>query len=67
MLCKTHRILARCSIQVLKREVVRTQEAGMEKGTQYRTLLIQAIHGCATKFADVAERYVRTRSMYAYL
>lgn len=44
--------------QVLKREVVRTQEAGMEKGTQYRTLLIQAIHGCATKFADVAERYV---------
>lgn len=28
----------------------------MEKGTQYRTLLIQAIHACATKFADVAER-----------
>lgn len=42
--------------QVLKREVLRTQESGMEKGTQYRTLLIQAIHGCATKFADVAER-----------
>lgn len=46
--------------QVLKREVLRTQESGMEKGTQYRTLLIQAIHACATKFADVAERYVRT-------
>lgn len=30
----------------------------MEKGTQYRTLLIQAIHSCATKFADVAERLV---------
>ncbi|CAM9527568.1 unnamed protein product, partial [Ectocarpus sp. 4 AP-2014] len=45
-------------VQVLKREVVRTQEAGMEKGTQYRTLLIQAIHGCATKFADVAESVV---------
>ncbi|CAM9398670.1 unnamed protein product, partial [Scytosiphon promiscuus] len=45
-------------VQVLKREVLRTQESGMEKGTQYRTLLIQAIHGCATKFADVAESVV---------
>ena len=44
-------------MQVLKREVMRTQESGMEKGSQYRTMLIQAIHGCATKFADVAERY----------
>lgn len=44
--------------QVLKREVMRTQENTMEKGTQYRTLLIQAIHSCATKFADVAERLV---------
>ncbi|CAN0442783.1 unnamed protein product, partial [Discosporangium mesarthrocarpum] len=41
---------------VLKREVMRTQESDMEKGVQYRTLLIQAIHGCATKFHDVAER-----------
>eukprot|EP00903_Cladosiphon_okamuranus_P009825 g9338.t1 len=45
-------------VQVLKREVLRTQESGMEKGTQYRTLLIQAIHACATKFADVAESVV---------
>lgn len=45
------------NLQVLKREVVRTQETGMEKGTQYRTMLIQAIHSCASKFADVAERY----------
>jgi vesicle coat complex subunit len=36
-------------VQVLKREVVRTQEADMEKGMIYRTLLIQAIHSCATK------------------
>lgn len=50
-------VFALFCVQVLKREVMRTQESGMEKGTQYRTLLIQAIHGCATKFADVAERY----------
>ena len=49
-------VAAMITMQVLKREVVRTQESGMEKGSQYRTLLIQAIHGCATKFADVAER-----------
>lgn len=35
----------------------------MEKGTQYRTLLIQAIHACATKFADVAERCVLLSSV----
>lgn len=35
----------------------------MEKGTQYRTLLIQAIHACAAKFADVAERCVHTQDV----
>ncbi|CAM9394792.1 unnamed protein product, partial [Phaeothamnion confervicola] len=45
-------------VQVLKREVLRTQESDMDKGTAYRTLLIQAIHTCATKFADVAESVV---------
>jgi len=45
-------------VQVLKREVVRTQEAGMEKGLVYRSMLIQAIHTCATKFPDVADNVV---------
>ncbi|CAM9190952.1 unnamed protein product [Chrysoparadoxa australica] len=44
--------------QVLKREVLRTQESTLEKGSAYRTLLIQAIHNCAAKFPDVAETVV---------
>ena len=39
----------------------------MEKGTQYRTLLIQAIHACATKFADVAERCAHAKRGHCYV
>jgi len=45
-------------MQLLKREVVRTQESDMEHGEEYKTLLIQAIHRCATKFAEVADSVV---------
>lgn len=45
-------------VQVLKREVMRTQEADGEKGTAYRSLLIQAIHTCATKYPEVADAVV---------
>ena len=45
-------------VSVLKREVVRTRESELEKGTAYRAMLVRAIHGCATKFATVAESVV---------
>lgn len=43
---------------LLKREVLRTQETEMEQGDAYKNLLIQAIHRCATKFAEVADSVV---------
>jgi coatomer subunit beta len=45
-------------VQLLKRELLRTQEADMEKGLAYRTLLIQAIHTCAQKSPEVASSVV---------
>jgi len=42
-------------MQVLKREVVRAQESDFENREEYKTLLIQAIHKCATKYAEVAD------------
>jgi coatomer subunit beta len=45
-------------IQVLKREVIRTQETELEHGEEYRTLLIQTIHKCALRFAEVADSVV---------
>lgn len=45
-------------IQVLKREVVRTRECDLEKGSEYRTMLIKSIHTCAVKFPDVASSVV---------
>jgi coatomer subunit beta len=43
---------------LLKREVVRSQETEMEHGEEYKTLLIQAIHKCATRYAEVADSVV---------
>eukprot|EP01034_Spumella_vulgaris_P028004 gene28004-34795_t len=43
---------------LLKREVVRAQETELEHGEEYRTLLIQAIHKCATRYAEVADSVV---------
>jgi len=42
----------------LKREVLKTSDTDMEKGTAYRQMLIQAIHSCAMRFPDVAESVV---------
>ena len=42
-------------MQVLKREVVRAQESDLEHGDEYKHLLIQAIHKCATRYAEVAD------------
>lgn len=49
-------------VAVLKREVNKTasdnNDTLKEKGVAYRSILIQAIHSCATKFPDVAESVV---------
>lgn len=45
-------------MQVLKREVVRAQESDLEYGDEYKSLLIQAIHRCAIRFAEVADSVV---------
>jgi len=41
-------------VTLLKREVAKTQENDMEKGKEYRTMLIQSIHSCASKYPEVA-------------
>lgn len=43
---------------LLKREVIRAQETEMEYGEEYKNLLIQAIHKCATRYAEVADSVV---------
>jgi coatomer subunit beta len=45
-------------MQTLKREVVRAQGTDMENGEEYKTSLIQAIHKCALKYAEVADSIV---------
>jgi coatomer subunit beta len=45
-------------IGLLKREVVKAQENEMEQGKEYKHLLINAIHRCAMKFAEVADSVV---------
>ena len=41
-------------VMVLKKEVMKTQNKELDKGPEYRQLLVQAIHSCAVKFPDVA-------------
>lgn len=41
-------------VMVLKKEMVKTQNKELEKGAEYRQLLVQAIHTCAVRFPDVA-------------
>ncbi|CAM9250196.1 unnamed protein product, partial [Heterosigma akashiwo] len=47
-------------VQVLKREVVKTQETDLDKGKEYQAALIAALHRCATRFPVVAEAAVAT-------
>ena len=39
---------------MLKKELVKTQNKELERGGEYRQLLVQCIHQCAVKFPDVA-------------
>ena len=41
-------------VGVLKKEAMKTQSRELEKGAEYRQLLVQAIHTCAVRFPDVA-------------
>eukprot|EP00629_Pelagomonadales_sp_RCC1024_P005808 CAMPEP_0119270804 /NCGR_PEP_ID=MMETSP1329-20130426/7653_1 /TAXON_ID=114041 /ORGANISM="Genus nov. species nov., Strain RCC1024" /LENGTH=848 /DNA_ID=CAMNT_0007270835 /DNA_START=608 /DNA_END=3154 /DNA_ORIENTATION=- len=41
-------------VNVLKREVIRTRDSDLEKGSEYRGMLIQAIHTCSVKCPDIA-------------
>ncbi|CAI0550558.1 unnamed protein product [Linum tenue] len=45
-------------VQMLKKEVVKTQSGELEKNGEYRQMLIQAIHSCAIKFPEVASTVV---------
>ncbi|KAF2583964.1 hypothetical protein F2Q70_00034153 [Brassica cretica] len=45
-------------VQMLKKEVVKTQSGELEKNGEYRQMLIQAIHACAVKFPEVASTVV---------
>ena len=45
-------------VQTLKKEVVKSQGREVERGAEYRQLLVQAIHACAVKFPDVAASVV---------
>ena len=45
-------------IQLLKREVIKTQEKNMDKRQEYRALLISAIRRCAIKFPETAHQVV---------
>jgi len=45
-------------VQILKKEVMKTQGKEMEKGGEYRQMLVRGIHHCAVKFPDVANNVV---------
>jgi len=41
-------------VHVLKREVVRTRDSDLENSSEYRGMLIHAIHTCSVKFPEIA-------------
>lgn len=41
-------------VNVLKKEAMKTQNKDIENGTQYRAMLVRAIHQCAVRFPEVA-------------
>ncbi|XP_050384402.1 coatomer subunit beta-1-like isoform X2 [Argentina anserina] len=45
-------------VMMLKKEVVKTQGAELEKNGEYRQMLVQAIYSCAVKFPEVASTVV---------
>lgn len=45
-------------ISLLKKEIIRSQSTEIEKGSEYRHILIKAIHSCTIKFPEVASDVV---------
>jgi len=45
-------------VQILKKEVIKTQSKDVEKGGEYRQMLVRGIHQCAVKFPDVANNVI---------
>ncbi len=45
-------------VSVLKKEIVKTQNRELERGAEYRQMLVGAIHACAVKFPEVAANVV---------
>lgn len=45
-------------VGLLKKELMKTQDKDMEKGGEYRQLLVQSIHTCAMRYSDVASNVV---------
>ncbi|KAL9247228.1 hypothetical protein vseg_020681 [Gypsophila vaccaria] len=45
-------------VLTLKKEVMKTQSADLDKNGEYRQMLVQAIHTCAIKFPEVASTVV---------
>jgi len=45
-------------ILLLKKEIQKTQSKEFEKATEYRQMLIQAVHSCAVKFPDIAANVI---------
>ena len=41
-------------VGVLKKEAMKTQNKDVERGAEYRSLLVRAIHQCAVRFPDTA-------------
>jgi len=45
-------------VAVLKKDVIKSQSRDVDKGDEYRHILVQAIHTCAIKFPTVAANVV---------
>lgn len=45
-------------IMLLQKEINKTQTGEVNNGSEYRKLLVKAIHGCALKFPDIAGKVV---------
>lgn len=43
---------------VLKKDVIKSQSKDLDKGDEYRQILVQAIHSCAIKFPAVAANVI---------
>ena len=43
---------------MLKKDVIKSQSKDLDKGDEYRQILVQAIHSCAIKFPAVAANVI---------